>query len=69
MVRDWFTCARSNRKGIPGAKPHGFNRWILELLNFDPEVDTLDDLFPGSGGMSKAVAEQGVNWRLYPFDD
>jgi len=57
MVRDWLTCARAMKKGVPGAKPHQFNRWILDLLAFDPELDTLDDLFPGSGGMSKAINE------------
>ena len=57
MVRDWLQCARSMGKSIPGAKPHAFNRWILDLLNYNQEEDTLDDLFPGSGGMSAALAE------------
>ena len=54
MIRDWMACARSMRKGTIGAKPDAFNRWVLELLGFQPG-DTLDDLFPGSGGMSAMV--------------
>lgn len=42
------------RKGLPGAKPARFNQWILDLLNWQPG-DTVDDLFPGTGGMSATV--------------
>lgn len=54
MVRDWLACARAMRKGLPGAKPDAFNDWVLQLLGFE-KGDELDDLFPGSGGMEKAV--------------
>lgn len=57
MVRDWISGAVTRQKGTPGAKPHYFNRWILDLLVFDHETDTLDDLFPGSGGMELALNE------------
>jgi hypothetical protein len=50
MVRDWLACARTNRKGMPGAKPDAFNRWVLAMLSYQPG-DELIDLFPGSGGM------------------
>jgi len=56
MVRDWLACARTNKRGCPGAKPLLFNRWILDLLNFQKD-DVLDDLFPGSGGMAMAEVE------------
>ena len=55
MVRDWLSCARTNRTGTPGAKPHQFNLWVLDLLAFDPILDSLTDLFPGSGGMADAI--------------
>lgn len=58
MVRDWLTCARTNRKGTHGAKPEAFNRWVLQLLNFQPG-DTLNDLFPGTGGMSATIHALG----------
>lgn len=57
MVRDWISGAVTRQKGTPGAKPHYFNRWILELLVFDHQTDTLDDLFPGSQGMTAALNE------------
>jgi hypothetical protein len=41
---------------MPGAKPDGFNRWILELLGFQ-EGDELDDLFPGTGGMTMTMRQ------------
>ena len=54
MVRDHFIGARSNRKGLEGSKTDAFNDWILDLLNYQPG-DQMVDLFPGSGGMARAV--------------
>lgn len=42
---------------VIGAKPAVFARWLFELLGAQPG-DELDDLFPGSGGISRA-------WDLY----
>lgn len=55
MVRDWMACARSMKRGLVGAKPAEFNVWVLDLLGFDPEQDTLTDIFPGTCGMSKVL--------------
>lgn len=55
MVRDWLTCPVTRQTGLKGAKPAAFNQWVLDLLAFDPEQDTLDDLFPGAGGMALAL--------------
>jgi hypothetical protein len=41
---------------IVGAKPQSFNRWIADLVGYI-EGDTLDDLFPGSGGMARELAQ------------
>ena len=38
-----------------GAKPPAVCRWIFGLLGAGPQ-DTLDDLFPGSGAVSRAWA-------------
>jgi hypothetical protein len=40
---------------VIGAKPAAFARWIFDLLGAQPG-DTLDDLFPGSGAVSRAWA-------------
>jgi hypothetical protein len=55
MVRDWLSCARTNRTGTPGAKPAQFNRWVLDLLGFDYALDEIVDLFPGSGSMQTVL--------------
>lgn len=45
--------------GFPGAKPPEWTRWVLDALGYDPDVDELVDLFPGSGAVATAAA-QGV---------
>ena len=42
---------------VIGAKPAAFARWIFDLLAALPG-DSLDDLFPGSGGIARA-------WKIY----
>jgi hypothetical protein len=59
MVRDWLSCATTRKKGTVGAKPDQFNEWVLLLLGFDASQDVLDDLFPGSGGMTQVLTSQG----------
>jgi hypothetical protein len=49
-VRDWVSANITLRKGLPGAKPPEFCRWVLALLGFQ-EGDEIVDLFPGSGVM------------------
>lgn len=58
MVRDWHASQTTRKTGTVGAKPDSFNEWVLDLLAFDPLQDTVDDLFPGSGGMERAVAHK-----------
>ena len=54
MVRDWLSCAVTKQTGQRGAKPDAFNDWILDLLVYEPG-DEFIDLFPGSGGMARAL--------------
>jgi len=42
-----------------GAKPRQWTRWVLDMLGYDPETDTVDDLFHGSGAVANEIA-QGV---------
>jgi hypothetical protein len=55
-VRDWLAESITLRRGLPGAKPERFCRWLFALLNGRPG-DTLTDLFPGSGAISTAWAK------------
>ena len=57
MVRDWHSGARAMKAGLYGAKPDHFNQWILDLLQYEPG-DQLDDLFPGTHSMAKAIASR-----------
>lgn len=42
-----------------GMKPPRWTRWVLDALSYDPETDTVHDLFPGSGSVGAAIS-QGV---------
>jgi hypothetical protein len=56
-VRDWLSEGITLRKGLTGAKPERFCRWIFSMLNAGPG-DSLDDLFPGTGII-------GATWRTW----
>ena len=47
--------APAKRPGFAGAKPPMWTRWVLDALGYAPGVDTVDDLFPGSGGVTAAM--------------
>lgn len=42
------------KKGLTGAKPEKFCRWVLDLLNVQPG-DEVHDLFPGTGIMTRVI--------------
>lgn len=41
--------------GFIGAKPTAWVRWVLDALSYDEAIDTVDDLFPGSGLVTSAL--------------
>jgi hypothetical protein len=53
-VRDFVSSNITMRRGTHGAKPDAFCNWILNILGW-AHGDTVDDLYPGSGTMSRAV--------------
>ncbi|WP_375490248.1 hypothetical protein [uncultured Jatrophihabitans sp.] len=55
QVRDVLIAAPGVRNFI-GSKPAAWTRWVLDALGYDPETDTVDDLFPGSGAVSAEIA-------------
>lgn len=57
LGRDHLSEGITMKRGLTGAKPHKFNRWILDLIGYQDELDTLTDIFPGTGGMQKALNE------------
>ena len=56
MVRDWITGPATRGKGLCGAKPDYYNRWVLDLLGYE-DGDEIVDLFPGTGGLSVVLAQ------------
>lgn len=58
VTRDHLVEPITLQRGLTGAKPERFCRWILDLLGYI-DGDTIDDLFPGTGTMSK-TAMQGT---------
>lgn len=52
-VRDWVACNITLKRGLTGAKPEGFCRWIFEAAYLKPE-DEFFDLFPGTGAVTRA---------------
>jgi len=52
-VRDWVSEVITLKKGLTGVKPERFCYWIFEFLGMVPG-DQLDDLYPGSGAVTRA---------------
>jgi hypothetical protein len=51
--RDWVSANITLQRGVVGAKPEEFVRWVLAILNVQPD-DEFVDLFPGSGAVQRA---------------
>lgn len=52
-VRDWVAEGITLKRGLVGAKPDAFCYWLFEVLGAQAG-DTLDDLYPGSGAVTRA---------------
>jgi hypothetical protein len=46
--RDHLSVPITMRRGLTGAKPEAFCRWVMDLLGWK-QGDVIDDLFPGTG--------------------
>jgi hypothetical protein len=61
VSRDYIACPITMRRGLVGAKPEAVCRWCFEVVGAELD-DDLDDLFPGSGAVTRAWE----NWRAQP---
>lgn len=52
-----YLAAPAPKAGFVGAKPERWTRWVLDAMAYDPDVDELVDLFPGSGWISRAASQ------------
>lgn len=57
-VRDWVSAPITLGRGVHGAKPAEFCRWLFDFAGLTAD-DELCDLFPGSG----AVTREWQRWR------
>lgn len=48
------------RQGFRGEKPAEWVRWVLAAMTYDPATDLVDDLFPGSGAVTRELARTAV---------
>lgn len=53
--RDHLSEPITLKKGLVGAKPEKFCRWVLDLVGWQPG-DDVDDIFPGTGVMGRVSA-------------
>jgi hypothetical protein len=53
VMRDWIQESITLKRGLTGAKPEAVCHWAFEMVGARPD-DTLTDLFPGTGAVSKA---------------
>jgi hypothetical protein len=64
-VRDYIATPIALKRGLTGAKPEAFCRWVLDFLGYR-EGDTVDDLFPGTGVMGRVADGVGGELDLMP---
>jgi hypothetical protein len=62
-MRDYIAEPITMKRGLAGAKPERVCWWLFEVLGLDPE-DELDDLFPGTGAVSRAWESWRSQLRL-----
>ena len=63
--KDFLAEPISLKKGLTGAKPERFCRWVLDLLNVQPG-DEVVDVFPGTGVMDRVCKERLCALGLTP---
>jgi hypothetical protein len=52
-MRDWCSEPMTMQRGLTGAKPERVCWWLFDVLGLEPD-DELDDLYPGSGAVTRA---------------
>src|SRR5688572_25422869 len=60
-TRDYLAAPIALRRGLVGAKPEAFCRWIFDLIGLRPG-DPFVDMFPGSGAVG--AAWERWSWSL-----
>ncbi len=61
VMRDFIVENITMQRGLAGAKPEAVCWWLFEVLGAEPD-DTLLDLYPGSGAVTRAWS----SWKAQP---
>jgi hypothetical protein len=61
--RDHLSVPITMKRGLTGAKPEAFCRWVMDLLGWK-HGDVLDDLFPGTGVFDRVSSGSPRRTRL-----
>lgn len=59
--RDFINESITLKRGLTGAKPERVCHWLFEVMGCEPE-DELDDLYPGTGAVTRAWE----TWKARP---
>jgi hypothetical protein len=63
VMRDFISEPITLKRGLVGAKPEAVCRWAFDVMGAEP-TDDLDDLFPGSGAVTRAWERWRSELRL-----
>lgn len=66
VMRDWIQCPITMKRGLTGAKPEAVCWWAFEVVGAEP-TDTLDDMFPGTGAVTRAWSRWGQRMQVDLF--
>jgi len=64
VCRDHLAESITLKRGLTGAKPQRFNRWVLDMLGFIDGEDTIDDLYPGTAGMADTLNSPPIAYEV-----
>lgn len=62
-IRDWVSVPITLQRGVSGAKPEAFCRWLFEFAGLTAD-DEFTDIFPGSGAVGRAWDSWSSQLRL-----
>ena len=62
-VRDWCSEVITLKRGLSGVKPERVCHWLFEFLGME-RGDVFDDIFPGSGAVTRAWTSYCASPRL-----
>ncbi len=60
QVNDTLIAGTPYGRRFAGAKPDAWTHWVLDALGYDPDEDSVVDMFPGSGAVTAAISRMPI---------